>query len=108
MLLNEDTHDRLHALDRFWRSVSSNGGPPDGRITPQRRLRLRMMLQALDGRDEGATYRSIAEALFPRHTLHAGSWAVNSIRETTIRLVRDGVKLVRGGYRDLLRYSRRS
>jgi hypothetical protein len=35
------------------------------------------------------------------------SWAGNALRESTIRLARDGAKLVAGGYRTLLRRPRK-
>ncbi len=38
--------------------------PPDTRMTRQQRGRLRLMLQACDGRNRGASYRAIAEAIF--------------------------------------------
>lgn len=65
------------------------------------------MLRTVDGRREGATYRAIAEALFPDHQIETSSFAGNALRETTIRLARDGMKLVGGGYRALLRKPRR-
>jgi hypothetical protein len=60
------------------------------------------MLRAVDARFEQQTYRAIAMALFPTHQVEAASWAGDALRETTIRLARDGMKLVRGGYRNLL------
>ncbi len=66
------------------------------------------MLRAVDARLERQTYRAIAIALFPNHKIDAASWAGDALRETTIRLARDGMKLVRGGYRDLLRRPRKS
>ena len=65
------------------------------------------MLRAVDARETGATYRAIAQFLFPQHENDATSWVGSAIRETTIRLARDGIKLVRGGYRALLRRPRR-
>lgn len=108
VLLDSDTPDRLEGVGRFWTAASGQPPPPDNRITPKRRARLHSMLRAIDGHIAGATYRNIGEVLFPAHEIDAKSWVGNSVRETTIRLVRDGMKLVRGGYRDLLRRSRRS
>lgn len=65
------------------------------------------MLRAVDARETGATYRAIAQFLFPQYENDAASWVGSAIRETTIRLARDGMKLVRGGYRSLLRRPRR-
>lgn len=105
--LDEMTPDRLTALGRFWSAATGRAVPADPRITPQRRLRARQMLRAVDAREEGATYRAIAQFLFPQHENDAMSWVGSAIRETTIRLARDGMKLVRGGYRALLRRPRR-
>lgn len=105
--LDDLTPDRLTALARLWGAVSGRGVPPDPRMTPQRRRRVRQMLRAVDARQAGATYRAIAEHLFPQHENDAATWVGTAIRETTIRLVRDGLKLVRGGYRSLLRRPRR-
>ncbi len=108
VLLDGDTPDRLEAVTRFWTGLQHLPAPKDDRITPQRRRRLRLMLRVVDARDEGATYRVIAEVMFPQHHIEAACWVGNPVRETTIRLARDGAKLVQGGYRMLLRHPRRS
>lgn len=107
ILLDDDAVDRMDALTRFLFALQRRRVPPDSRLTPQRRIRLRQMLRTVDGRREGATYRAIAEALFPDHQIETSSFAGNALRETTIRLARDGMKLVGGGYRALLRKPRR-
>lgn len=105
--LDEMTPDRLTALGRFWSAATARAVLPDPRITPQRLQRARQMLRAVDARHAGAIYRTIAEHLFPQHQIESASWVGHPIRETTIRLARDGMKLVRGGYRALLRRPRR-
>jgi hypothetical protein len=55
------------------------------------------------GERRGATYRAIAEALFGPVRVSAESWKTASVRDNAIRLVRNGTKLMTGGYRDLLR-----
>lgn len=105
--LDELTPDRLTSLGRFWAAVTGKRVPPDPRMTPQRRERARQMLRAVDARQSGAIYRLVAESLFPQHKIDAASWVGDPIREITIRLARDGMKLVRGGYRTLLRRPRR-
>lgn len=107
VMLADLTLDRLAALARFWNAIAGKRIPPDPRLTDQRRQRARQMLRAVDARATGATYRLIAESLFPRHDIEPAAWVGTAIRETTIRLVRDGLKLVRGGYRSLLRRPRR-
>jgi len=105
--LDELTPDRLTALRRFWAAATGRPVPDDPRMTPQRHQRARQMLRAIDARHAGAIYRVVAEHLFPQHKIDAASWVGDPIREITIRLVRDGMKLVRGGYRTLLRRPRR-
>lgn len=107
ILLDDATPDRLEALARYWRGIHAPPAPPDPRLTPQRRQRLRQMLRAVDARLERESYRTIAMALFPRHHVETASWAGDALRETTIRLARDGMKLVHGGYRDLLKRPRK-
>jgi hypothetical protein len=107
VLLDDATPDRLEALARYWRGLRAPPAPPDPRVTPQRRQRLRQMLRAVDARLQGENYRSIATVLYPRHHIEAASWAGDALRETTIRLARDGMKLVHGGYRDLLKRPRK-
>lgn len=106
--LDDDMLDRLAALGRFWAGMLRPPVPLDDRLTPQRRRRLQQMLRVIDGRQAGNTYRSIAQALFPKHRIDPAAWAGDALRETIIRLARDGFKLVDGGYRTILRRPRRS
>ncbi len=106
--LDDTTPDRLEAIARFWQGRRRPPAAADPRITPQRRSRLRQMLRVVDARIERASYRAIAGALFPRHEIEAASWAGDALRETTIRLARDGLRLVHGGYRTLLKRPRKS
>jgi hypothetical protein len=77
--------------------------PPE-RLTMQRRQRLALTLRALDGRLAYASYRVIAQSLFGPARLPAGAaWKTHDLRDRTIRLARSGLKLMHGGYRDLLR-----
>lgn len=98
--------DRLEAISRLWQALGRSPSSPPG-LTAQRRSRLRQILRVFDARRDGTSYRGIAEVLFPQHRIDAVSWAGNALRETTIRLARDGAKLVAGGYRTLLRRSRK-
>jgi hypothetical protein len=106
--LDADAPDRLSAISRLWRALHSPSPPGDARLTPQRRRRLRHMLQALDGRTFGATYRDIAEVMFGVPRVASDPWKTSALRDTTVRLVRDGFAMVSGGYRDLLRHRRRT
>lgn len=97
--------DRLGAIERFLRS---QGGRRvfDTRLTQTQRRRLAQMLRALDGRREGASYLELALALFGRRLVDPANWQDSSFRYTTLRLVRDGLRTVDRGYRQLLRARR--
>ncbi len=104
VILDRHGAERLDAVARLIRTSSTV--PPDARLTRQRRCRLRQVLRALDGHCTGAAYRAIAEALFGLRRIAAFPWKTCPLRDTTIRLVRDGLALLRGGYRRLLRQRR--
>jgi hypothetical protein len=105
--LGDDGLDRIDALTRLWRAVNEYHVPPDPRLTAQQRRRLRHMLQAIDGHTELASYREIAHALFGERRVSETPWKTSALRDVTIDLVKDGLALVAGGYRMLLRRRRR-
>ena len=76
-------------------------------LSPARRHRLALALRALDARVDGNTYRVIAEVLFGAKRIPERAWKTHDLRNRTIRLVQAGFALMRGGYRELLRQSRR-
>lgn len=104
--LDEHLLDRFEVLARFHRSRRDSPGQPDRRVTRLRRRNLRQMLQAVDGRLSDATYPQVAEALFGTRRVAAISWKSLSLRDTTLRRVRDGLRIVNGGYRRLLHHRR--
>ena len=108
LILDDLLPDRLTALARFWATIKNRRAPADPRVTPQRQRRARLMLRAVDARVAGATYRQIAAQLFPNLKHDSETWVENPLRETTVRLARDGLAFVRGGYRRILRLPRRS
>jgi hypothetical protein len=96
---------------RLWRGLSGrNPGPDPGMLSKPRRDRLILALRALDGRQEDATYREIAEVLFGVAGVSERGWKSHDLRDRTIRLVRFGLGMMQGGYRRLLLhpYRRRS
>lgn len=99
--------DRLSAVERFIRAQSGRS-VQDWRLTQAQRRRLTLMLRALDGRAAGASYLDLALALFGRRLVDPAHWHDSSFRFTTLRLVRDGLKMVDGGYRQLLRSRRQT
>ncbi|MGY3146385.1 hypothetical protein ACVWYQ_003384 [Bradyrhizobium sp. USDA 3397] len=90
-----------------WRS---NGAPSDHRpltLPILTRRRLILSLRAVDGSLEGHSYREIAQGLFGKHRIPDRTWKTHDLRSRTIRLVKTGLHLVRGGYRALLRRKRK-
>nr|WP_245444330.1 DUF2285 domain-containing protein [Microvirga sp. KLBC 81] len=106
--LDSDTLGRVEALTRFWRSRHGRKVPADTRMTIQQRRRLRLMLQAVDGRTNGASYREIAAALYGPERVGSEPWKTSPLRDTVIGLVEGGRSMIRGGYLQLLRHRRRS
>jgi hypothetical protein len=102
--LDADFEIRADASHRLWRAL--NGRRPGSlfhQLSAQRRDRLAMSLRALDGHMDGASYRTIAEVMFGRRRIPERAWKTHELRSHTIRLVKSGLKLMRGGYRALLR-----
>ncbi|PZV40546.1 hypothetical protein B5V02_00210 [Mesorhizobium kowhaii] len=98
---------RVEALVRFWRGYHKRPVPPDTRITIQQRRRLRLMMQAADGRKNGASYREIATAFYGIDRVGTNPWKTSSLRDTVIGLVKGGSAMIGGGYLQLLRHRRR-
>jgi hypothetical protein len=95
--LVNNTHGRL-------RLVLIDGASP----TDPAAVIVPLILRALDAHQCGETYRDIARALFGARRIPAGSaWKTHDVRDRTIRLVRTGLRLMRGGYLDLLRHPQR-
>jgi hypothetical protein len=106
MPLDADFAARVDAAFRLWRLATGQPQrPPPHRMTLQRRKRLGLTLRALDGHLGGESYRAIAQVLFGSKRVPAGTgWKTHDLRDRTIRLVRTGVRLMQGGYLDLLRH----
>ena len=101
ILLDELAPHRAEAALRFWRLLRDK--PPHRAEHPPDLRRVFSLLRALDGHLGGASYRQIAERLFGKARIAADPWKTSSLRDATIRLVRGGVALTRGGYRKLLK-----
>ena len=94
---------RATAALRLWRALRGrNPGPNPAALSQQRRNRLILALRALDARLEKVSYRQIADALFHLGRMSTTEWVTHELRDQTIRLARLGLKLMNGGYRDLL------
>lgn len=104
---DDDTLDRVEATSRLWRAWRGRSVPRDTRMTEDQRRRLRLKLQAVDGRMNGASYREIAYAIFGRTRVAAEVWKTSSLRDAVIELFESGRDLIAGGYLQLLRHRRR-
>ena len=106
--LDKDFVTRIASLLRFHRRLLGRAAGPLPRgwpLTAYRLARLELMLRALDLRDDGATYREIARALGRDEAarLSASDWKMSAARSFVVRLVRDGIAMMNGDYRKLLR-----
>ncbi|AQR63437.1 hypothetical protein BZG35_08495 [Brevundimonas sp. LM2] len=85
------------------RPVRGGGPGTDGRrVRAPRRHRLALSVRALDARADGASYRDLARGLFGADRIAEAAWKTESLRDQTIRLVRTGRALSRGGFQTLL------
>lgn len=106
--LDSSFEARAHAATRLWRAMNGRAqGPAFHRLSKQRRERSCAALRAVAAYFAGATYRSIAEALFGEKRIPDRVWKTHDLRSRTIRLVQSGFAFVRGGYRELLRAKRK-
>ena len=106
--IDDDCPSRIETLTRFWRALHGRTVPADTRLTSHQRRRIRLMLQAFDGRDNNASYREIADAIYGASRVAADSWKTSALRDSTIALVKDGMAMVEGDYRQLLKHRRRN
>uniref|UniRef100_E6VPU3 T6SS Transcription factor RovC-like DNA binding domain-containing protein n=1 Tax=Rhodopseudomonas palustris (strain DX-1) TaxID=652103 RepID=E6VPU3_RHOPX len=101
-LIDPYFQDRVDAINRFRDAALRRGTILDKRITPHRQRQLIEMLRTIDGRQAGATYQEIAEAVFGAAPVNAITWKSSSLRDTVMRRSAAGLDLVSGGYRRLL------
>ena len=103
--LDLDTPQRIDALLRLWRRIA--GRPPHtstAGLSQARRKRLVMTLRAVDARRAGANRREIAEVIFSTGAVPDGvAFDDHHLRSRTSRLIRDGLAMIAGGYRKLLK-----
>jgi hypothetical protein len=95
---------RVQAARRLWlASAGRRLGTPPLVLPNQRRQRFILTIRALDAWLQGNSYREIAEVLFGREQVMGRSWRAHDLRSRVIRLVQNGLAMMRGGYRALLR-----
>lgn len=105
--LDPEGFDRIEGIDRLLRALLGRQVPDDGRLTPQQKRRQRHMLQATDGHMNGATYREIESVIFGVDRVASEPWKTSALRDATMAMVKDGMAMIAGGYRALLRHRRR-
>ena len=91
---------RAEATLRLWRLLAH--GEARSGDTARKNEKFVNALRALDAKLDGASYRVIAEALFGPDRIKSEVWKTSSHRDTVIRLVRNGIAMMRGKYRSLL------
>ena len=99
--------DRIAATEHLLCALLERTVPPDSRLTEQQRRRARNMLRAVDGHKCGATYREIAEVIYGTGRIKSEHWKTSALRDSVIGLVKGGLAMIAGGYRQLLRHRRR-
>ncbi len=105
--LDHSGFGRVESVLRLLASLYDRAVPADTRITRQQRLRAKRMLRAFDGRRSGASQKSIASAIFRLDPMSRDEWQTAPARFATRSLIRDGLAMVAGGYRKLLRHQHR-
>ena len=100
--LDAATPARLASLDTLWRGLVRPRAASRARVTSQRRARIKAMLRAVDAHAAGASHRDLAQALFGPQRVAAEPWKTSPLRDTAMRLSRDGAALVQRGYREIL------
>ncbi|MFG1287880.1 DUF2285 domain-containing protein [Xanthobacter versatilis] len=106
--LSLDGFDRLEAVARLLAALHGREVTGDTRLTPQQQARARRMLQAADGRQDGASQKEIAEVVLHTGRLTRDEWQASSARHAVMGLLRGARDMIAGGYRKLLRHRRRS
>jgi hypothetical protein len=99
--LDPGTPQRARATHKFW-DYAARDHPRPRFVGASQLDRLEIALRALDLRQSGASYRTIAEGLFGPKPKDITPWKTAAVRDTVIRLVRTGLFMMRGGYRRLL------
>jgi hypothetical protein len=95
---------RAHAGRRLWRALKGRSPGRPFWAMPDRLRELHILtLRALDGRQHGESYRTIAEILLGFRGTKT-DWESDPRKNKARRLVATGQRMMRGGYRTLLHY----
>ena len=98
--IDDDWAVRVAAAHRLRTQLIGNTADPP--LTRQRRERLKRALRTIDGRREGASYRTIASAFFGSRRVSQEPWKTSSLKAQIARLAMHGRMLIKDGYRMLL------
>jgi hypothetical protein len=95
---------RANAARHFWRSLNGRSAGGELRVMPDQLRRFHILaLRSLDAHLAGESYRTIAEVLLDFRGDRT-DWGSDPRKNQARRLVATGLRLMRGGYRDLLHY----
>jgi hypothetical protein len=95
---------RAHAERRLWRALHGRSPGRPFRALPAQLRELHILtLRALDARQCGESYRTIAEVLLGFRGTKT-DWEGDPRKNKARRLVASGQRMMRGGYRTLLHY----
>lgn len=95
---------RAHAARRLWRALNGRSPGRPFRAMPAQLRELHILtLRALDARQRGESYRTIAEVLLGFYGTKT-DWESDPRKNKARRLVASGQRMMRGGYRTLLHY----
>ncbi len=98
--LDQHWSARIVAAERLRRDLF--GLPTVPEITAQRRDRLKRALRAIDGRRQGASYRTVAETFHGKSRVAGEHWKTSSLKAQVARLAVLGRVMIDRGYRMLL------
>lgn len=91
---------RLAAAERLRAILIERTADPA--LTKQRRERLKRALRCVDGRADGASYRTVATVFFGARRVADEPWKTSSLKAQIARLTTHGRMLIDHGYRRLL------
>ncbi|WP_092303755.1 DUF2285 domain-containing protein [Bradyrhizobium sp. Ghvi] len=87
---------RVQAARRLWLALEHRPlGTPPLALPALKQRRQILALRALDGWQEGNSYRQIAQGLFGSHRIAERGWKTDDLRSRTIRLLKLGRRLIR-------------
>ncbi|MBB4287954.1 DUF2285 domain-containing protein [Roseospira goensis] len=99
--LDEDWPIRVAAADRLRRRLIERTADPP--LTRQQRERLKRALRTVDGRRDGASYRTVATVFFGARRVAEEPWKTSSLKAQVARRAAHGRMLINHGYIRLLK-----